>query len=80
MVILDDHPLLHVYADVFPNEIPGMLPQRDIDFWIDLVLGAEPISRAPYRMTTQELSELKLQLEEFLAKGHIHPSVSHVVH
>ena len=61
---------------MFPNEIPGMPPQRDIDFWIDLVLGVEPISQAPYRMTTQELSELKLQLEELLAKGHIRPSVS----
>ena len=76
MVTLYDHPLLREYVDVFPDEIPGMPPQRDIDFRIDLVPGAEPISRAPYRMTTQELSELKLQLEELLAKGHTFPSVS----
>ena len=43
-VTLDDHPLLCEYADVFPNEIPGMPPQRDIDFRIYLVPGAEPIS------------------------------------
>ena len=73
---LDDHPLLCEYADVFLDEILGMPPQRDIDFQIDLVPGVEPISRAPCHMTTQELSELKLQLEELLAKGHIHPSVS----
>ena len=59
-VTLDDHPLLHEYAYVFSNEIPSMPPQRDIDFWIDLVLGAELISRAPYHMTTQDLSELRL--------------------
>lgn len=47
-----DHPILQEYADVFPSEIPGMLPKRDIDFSIDLILGAEPISKAPYRMTT----------------------------
>ena len=47
-----DHPILQEYVDVFPSEIPGMPPKRDIDFRIDLVLGAEPISRAPYWMTT----------------------------
>lgn len=71
-----DHPILQEYADVFPSEIPSMPPKRDIDFSIDLTPGAEPISRAPYRMTTQELSELRLQLEELLAKGSIRPSVS----
>ena len=44
MVTLDDHPLLHEYANVFLDEIPGMPPQCDIDFQIDLVLGVEPIS------------------------------------
>ena len=73
---LGDHPLLHEYVDVFPNEILGIPPQPDIDFHIDLVLGVESISRVPYHMTTQELSELILELEELLAKGHIHPSVS----
>jgi hypothetical protein len=71
-----DHPILQEYMDVFPSEIPGMPPQRDIDFRIDLVPGAEPISRAPYRMTTQELSELRLQLEDLLSKGCIRLSVS----
>ena len=50
-VTLDDHPLLREYADVFPDEIPGMPPQRDIDFQIDLVPRVEPISQAPYHMT-----------------------------
>ncbi|KAH9317622.1 hypothetical protein KI387_019391, partial [Taxus chinensis] len=49
---LDDHPLLSEFSDVFPGELPGLPPPREIDFHIDLVPGAEPISRAPYRMTT----------------------------
>lgn len=56
-----DHPILQECADVFQSEILGMPPKRDIDFSIELTPGAEPISRAPYRMTTQELSELHLQ-------------------
>ena len=53
-----------------------MPPKRDIDFYINLVLEAETISRYPYRMTTQELSALRLQLEDLLAKGCIRLSVS----
>ena len=47
-----DHLILQEYADVFPSKILGMLPKRDIDFSIQLIPGAEPISRASYRMTT----------------------------
>ena len=66
-----DHPILYEYANFFLSEILGMPPKRDIDFSIDLTLGAEPISIDPYHMTTQELSELCPQLEELLAKGSI---------
>ena len=59
-VMLDDHPLLHEYANVFPDEIPGMPLQCDIDFQIDLVPGVKSISQAPYHMTTHELSDLIL--------------------
>ena len=61
---------------MFPLEILGMLPPRVIDYHIDLVLGTEPVSRAPYKMTIHELNELKIQLEELMEKGNIHPSVS----
>lgn len=57
---------------MFSSEIPSMLPKHDID----LISRDELISKAPYRMTTQELSELRLQLEELLVKGFIQPSVS----
>jgi hypothetical protein len=53
---------------VFPEEVLGLPPRRDIDFSIELVPGAVPMSRAPYRMSTPELVELKLQLKEMLEK------------
>jgi len=54
----------------------GLQPKRDIDFSTDLVLGVSPVSKPPYRMSTPELKELQMKLEEFINKGHIHPSVS----
>jgi hypothetical protein len=74
--ILEDHPILREYKDVFPNEVSGLPPRRDVDFSIELVPGAVPISRAPYGMSTAELVELKLQLKEMLDKGYIRPNVS----
>jgi hypothetical protein len=73
---LEEHPILKYFRDVFPEEVPGLPPKRDIDFSIELVPGAVPMSRAPYRMSTPELVELKLQLKEMLDKGYIRPSVS----
>lgn len=63
--------------DVFPKEILSLPPHRDIDFTIDLVLGATPVSRSPYWMSPPELVELKIQLHELLDKGYVKPSVSH---
>ena len=64
------------YADVFPDSLPGLPPQREIEFVIDLVPGAEPVSKAPYRMAPAELKELKVQLQELLDLGFIRPSHS----
>jgi hypothetical protein len=64
------------YADVFPHELPGMPPDRDIEFAIELQPGTTPISKRPYRMPPAELVELKKQLQELLDKGFIHPSIS----
>ncbi|KAH9306356.1 hypothetical protein KI387_010760, partial [Taxus chinensis] len=52
----------------FPEELPGLPPKREFDFTIEIKLGTEPISKAPYRMTTTELVELKAQLQELLSK------------
>jgi hypothetical protein len=56
--------------------VPGLPPRRDIEFSIELVLGVVPMSRTPYRMSTPELVELKLQLKEMWDKGYILPGVS----
>jgi hypothetical protein len=56
--------------------VPGLPLKRDIYFSINLMLGATPVSKAPYRMSTPELKELQLQLKELLKKGYIHPSMS----
>jgi hypothetical protein len=64
------------YADVFPDELLGMPPDRDIEFAIELQPGTTPISKRPYRMPPAELAELKKQLQELLDKGFIRPSTS----
>ncbi|KAJ1695434.1 hypothetical protein LUZ63_012132 [Rhynchospora breviuscula] len=69
-------PVVREFQDVFPEEISGMPPQREIEFGIDVVPGTKPISKAPYRMAPAELKELKIQLEELLEKGFIRPSAS----
>ncbi|KAL0395289.1 UNVERIFIED_CONTAM: Retrovirus-related Pol polyprotein from transposon [Sesamum latifolium] len=63
-------------SDVFSEELPGLPPHREVDFEIETIPGAAPISIAPYRMAPSELKELKKQLEELLDKGFIRPSIS----
>jgi hypothetical protein len=69
-------PVVCEYADVFPDELPGMPPDRDIEFAIKLQPGTTPISKRPYRIPPTELAELKKQLQELLDKGFIRPSTS----
>jgi hypothetical protein len=64
------------FVDVFPEELHGIPPKRALEFTIDLKPGTEPIARTPYRMSTLELQELKMQLKELLDLGLILPSVS----
>jgi hypothetical protein len=73
---VEDHPVLWEFKDVFPEEVPGLPPKRDLDFSIDLVPGAVPASKVPYIMSTPKLVELKVQLKEMLDKRYIRPSVS----
>jgi hypothetical protein len=72
---LEDHSVLEYFEDVF-KEIPGLPPKRDIDFSIKLMSGTTPVSKTPYIMSTPEMKELKMQIEEILKKGNIHTSVS----
>ena len=71
-----DIPTVSDFPNVFPEELPGLPPQREIEFAINIVPGATPASITPYRMAPLELKELKLQLQELLEKGFIRPSVS----
>ncbi|XP_074346424.1 uncharacterized protein LOC141685206 [Apium graveolens] len=73
---IEDYPVVRDYEDVFPDELPGLPPHREVEFTIELVPGAEPISKAPYRMAPVELQELKEQLQELLNRGFLRPIVS----
>ena len=64
------------FEDVFPKDLPGIPPDREIEFAIELIPGAAPVSKAPYRLAPMELKELATQLQELLDKGMIRPSVS----
>ena len=69
--------ILVEFSDVFPAELPpGLPPKRAVDHRIELLPGTEPPHRAPYRMSTQALDELKTQLKELTEHGYIQPSVS----
>jgi hypothetical protein len=61
---IEDVPVVWEYPDVFPEELPGMPPDRDIEFVIDLIPGTSPIAKRPYRMAAPKLAELKKQLRE----------------
>jgi hypothetical protein len=73
---LEDIRVAYEFPDVFPEDLPGMPLDRDVEFVIELQPGTTPISRRPYKMTPKELAELKVQLNELLDKGYIHPSSS----
>ena len=73
---IDEVPIVCEFPDVFPEELPGVPPERQVEFRIDLVPGAAPIAKAPYRLAPPEMQELSLQLQELLGKGFIRPSSS----
>ncbi|KAL5548820.1 hypothetical protein UlMin_004051 [Ulmus minor] len=75
-VELEDVPVVNEFEEVFPEELPGIPPDREVTFKIELVPGTSPISKAPYRMAPMELKELQTQLQELLDKGFIRPSHS----
>ncbi|GJY47458.1 putative reverse transcriptase domain-containing protein [Tanacetum coccineum] len=73
---IHDQPIVSEFQDVFPEELPGIPPIRDVEFNIELIPGAEPISKAPYRMAPIELKELKDQVARVVGASFIRPSVS----
>ncbi|KAI3730615.1 hypothetical protein L1987_61787 [Smallanthus sonchifolius] len=73
---IKDIPIVRDYPEVFPDDLPGLPPQRQVEFRIDLTPGAAPIARSPYRLAPSEMQELSNQLQELLDKGFIRPSFS----
>ncbi|CAL1353211.1 unnamed protein product [Linum trigynum] len=73
---IEDVLVVMEYPEVFPEDLPGLPPQREVEFDIEVIPGTAPISIPPYRMAPVELKELKEQLQELLEKGFIRPSVS----
>jgi hypothetical protein len=73
---LADIPAVCDFPDVFPNDLPGLPLNQDVEFKIVLLPGTAPISRRPYRLPPTDLAELKVQLNELLKKGLIRPSSS----
>ncbi|KAF5798896.1 putative nucleotidyltransferase, Ribonuclease H [Helianthus annuus] len=73
---IEDIPIVRDFPKVFPEELPGLPPHRQVEFRIELAPGAVPIARAPYRLAPSELEELSTQIEELLEKGFIRPSYS----
>ncbi|GJY42531.1 putative reverse transcriptase domain-containing protein [Tanacetum coccineum] len=73
---LEDVPIVRDFPEVFPEDLPGIPPTRQVEFQIDLVPGAAPVARAPYRLAPSEMKELAEQLQELSDKGFIRPSSS----
>ncbi|GKA65598.1 hypothetical protein Tco_0765305 [Tanacetum coccineum] len=73
---MEDVPVIRDFLKVFPEELPGLPPSRQVEFQIDLVPRDAPIARARYRLSPSEMRELSIQLQELLEKGFIRPSSS----
>ncbi|GKA36095.1 putative reverse transcriptase domain-containing protein [Tanacetum coccineum] len=73
---IEDVPIVRDFPEVFPEDLPGLPPARPVEFQIDLIPGAAPVARAPYRLAPSEMKELSEQLQELTDKGFIRPSFS----
>ena len=73
---LKDVPIVKEFPEVFPEDLPCLPPPRQVEFQIELVPGAAPVAKAPYRLAPSEMEELSEQLKELSDKGFIRPSSS----
>ncbi|GJV86313.1 putative reverse transcriptase domain-containing protein [Tanacetum coccineum] len=73
---IEDVPVVSDFPEVFPEDLPGLPPTRQVEFHIELIPGAAPVARAPYRLAPAEMKELAEQLKELSDKGFIRPSSS----
>ena len=75
-LVIKDIRVVRDYPDVFPGELPGMPPKREVEFCIDLIIGTQPVTLAPYRLSRSFQEELKKQLDDLLSKKLVQRSVS----
>ncbi|GKF15973.1 putative reverse transcriptase domain-containing protein [Tanacetum coccineum] len=73
---LEDIPVVREFPEVFPEDLPSLPPVRQVEFQIDLILGATQVARAPYKLAPSEMQELSDQLQELADRGFIRPSTS----
>nr|GEU37600.1 putative reverse transcriptase domain-containing protein [Tanacetum cinerariifolium] len=73
---LEDIPVVKEFSDIFPEDLPGLLPVRQVEFQIDLIPRASPVARTPYRLAPSKMQELSNQLQELIDRGFIRPSTS----
>nr|GEU79011.1 putative reverse transcriptase domain-containing protein [Tanacetum cinerariifolium] len=73
---LEDALIVRKFSEVFPEDLPGLPPARQVEFQIDLVPGAAPVARSPYRLAPSKMQELSAQLQELSDKGFIRPTSS----
>nr|GEV37368.1 putative reverse transcriptase domain-containing protein [Tanacetum cinerariifolium] len=73
---LEDVPIVREFSEVFPEYLPRLPPARQVEFQIDLVLGAAPVAQAPYQLAPAKMQELSTQLQELSDRGFIRPSSS----
>nr|GFC41310.1 putative reverse transcriptase domain-containing protein [Tanacetum cinerariifolium] len=73
---VEDVPVIRDFPEVFPEDLSGFLPPRQVEFCIDLILSATPVARVPYRLAPSELKKLFEQLKELSEKDFIRPSSS----
>ncbi|GJS46003.1 putative reverse transcriptase domain-containing protein [Tanacetum coccineum] len=71
---LEDVPIVQDFSEVFPEDLPGLPPTRQVEFQIDLIPGAAHVARAPYRLASSKMKELSDQLQELSNKGFIRPT------
>ncbi|XP_073019374.1 uncharacterized protein [Primulina eburnea] len=74
--LIEDVKVVKYFLDVFPDDVSGIPPKREVEFTIEFMPGTVPISMAPYRLAPAEMKELKNQIQELLDKGFIRPSFS----
>nr|GEX72078.1 putative reverse transcriptase domain-containing protein [Tanacetum cinerariifolium] len=73
---LEDIPVVKEFPDIFPEDLPGLLPVCQVEFQINLIQGTTPVARAPYRLAPSEMQKLSNQLQELIDRGFIRPSTS----